>query len=577
MTEEDHGDMLEHHAPAETWDYRGFTADGWCGAAAALSEAERAVLQTTPGFQPLWESDRASETAFSHFSLLCPLVPGHEGFHGTYVGARRWSSRDFWSPRGLDAFDTSAWDWYLIWRNENGPRVFGPTARCSGRKEATTDDLQAVAQRYGALSSGGIDGEWWCSLWRDHADECKFHFVETLDYDFSEYEEPDEQATAVEESSENKYAYSLETADQELLSDYLSGDASEWELAERHYLVVDKVRELLAAQTTPAAREVALQRRLNRIHAQQVAMQNLLATQLKELGLEPLTLGDAILGEDPAEECARQGVGGDEKPEPSPHPPKSPPPEAVVMIQQRWQGWTLDTIGKNFGLSRERIRQILAKHGGPTAEQVRDRRAEIASAAERNCEAAVAADICGALDGRGPMTVAEMVAATGRDAEDVSRFWPRELSHLLLRAAGTYENRWSDEEVLDAIRDAALYEFPLTTNAYAELLSQGQIKGPSMPRIWQRFGSWTAACEAAGVVAGQPMRTNYQSRWTDDDLLQIVRRYLLDPNAPNSAHRFDEWKRAAAPEGPSFQTLRNRFGSWTEVKRRALAQEDGAT
>jgi hypothetical protein len=175
------------------------------------------------------------------------------------------------------------------------------------------------------------------------------------------------------------------------------------------------------------------------------------------------------------------------------------------------------------------------------------------------------------------MTVAEMVEATGRDAEDVSRFWPRKLSYLLLRAAGTNENRWSDEEVLNAIRDAALYEFPLTTNAYAELLSQGQIKGPSMPRIWQRFGSWTAACEAAGVVAGQTMRTNYQSRWSDDDLLQIVRRYLLDPNAPNSAHRFDEWKRTAAPDGPSFQTLRNRFGSWTEVKRRALAQEGGAT
>ena len=53
-------------------------------------------------------------------------------------------------------------------------------------------------------------------------------------------------------------------------------------------------------------------------------------------------------------------------------------------------------------------------------------------------------------------------------------------------------------------------------------------------------------------------------------------RYLLDPDSPNSAHRFDEWKRAFAPDGPSFQTLRNRFGSWTEVKRRALAQGDVA-
>ena len=98
-----------------------------------------------------------------------------------------------------------------------------------------------------------------------------------------------------------------------------------------------------------------------------------------------------------------------------------------------------------------------------------------------------------------------------------------------------------------------------------------------MPRIWQRFGSWTAACEAAGVVPGQTMRPHYQSRWSDDDLLQIARQYFLDPGAPNSAGRFDEWKRATVPDGPSFQTLRNRFGSWTEVKRRALAQGGQAT
>lgn len=254
-----------------------------------------------------------------------------------------------------------------------------------------------------------------------------------------------------------------------------------------------------------------------------------------------------------------------------------PPPHVAHMIERRWRGDTLDEIGVAHGVTRERIRQLLKKYGGPTSEQVRDRRVAILSAAERDRETAIATDVRRALRGCGPMTVAEVVEATGHDVDDVSRFWPRELSHLLLRPAGTNENRWSDEEVLDAIREAALYEFPLTTNAYSELLSQGQIKGASMPRIWQRYGSWTAACEAAGVVTGQAMRTNYQSRWTDDDLLQIVRRYLLDPSAPNSAHRFDEWKRAAVPDGPSFQTLRNRFGSWTELKRRALAQEDGAT
>ena len=59
-------------------------------------------------------------------------------------------------------------------------------------------------------------------------------------------------------------------------------------------------------------------------------------------------------------------------------------------------------------------------------------------------------------------------------------------------------------------------------------------------------------------------------RWSDHDLAEIVRQYLLDPDVPNSANRFDAWKRVNVPDGPSSQTVRNRFGSWTEAKRRAL-------
>ena len=253
-------------------------------------------------------------------------------------------------------------------------------------------------------------------------------------------------------------------------------------------------------------------------------------------------------------------------------PPPPAPAHVVRMIELRRSGRTLADIGKEFGVGRERVRQLLKKYGGPTAQEIRELRVAEALTAHRDHESAVGAHIRGALEGRGPMTVADVVEATGIDAGDVAKFWPQELAHLRLHTSASVENRWSDEAVLEAIREAGLYEFPLTTNAYSDLVSQGQVKGPSMPRIWQRFGSWTAACEAAGVVAGQTMRPHYESRWSDDDLLEIARQYLLDPDSPNSAHRFDEWKRECAPDGPSFQTLRNRFGSWTEVKRRALAQ-----
>ncbi len=253
-------------------------------------------------------------------------------------------------------------------------------------------------------------------------------------------------------------------------------------------------------------------------------------------------------------------------------PPPPAPPHVVDMIERRWRGDTLDQIGAAHGLTRERIRQLLKKHGGPSGDEIRELRAAEARSAQRAHEEAVTGAIREALDGRGPTTVGEMAEATGLDGGDIARHWPQDLAHLRLWGAGKGESRWSDEDICEALRQASAYEFPLTTSAYSELLQVGQINGPSVPRIGQRFGSWTAACAAAGVVAGDPWNREYESRWSDEDLLQIARAYILDPNAPSSAHRFDEWKREYAPDGPSAQTLRNRFGSWTEVKRRALAQ-----
>lgn len=252
--------------------------------------------------------------------------------------------------------------------------------------------------------------------------------------------------------------------------------------------------------------------------------------------------------------------------------PLPPAPAHVVqMIEFRWSGRTLDDIGKEFGVTRERVRQLMMKYGGPDAADVRRVQAERAEAEEQARASSIAEAVRGALTASGPVTAEDVASQTGIDSAEVARFWPQDLAHLRLWATGNYETRWSDDQVLDALREAAVFEFPLTTSAYTDLLAVGQIKGPSVSRIWQRFGSWTAACDAAGVVAGQTMRDHYQSKWSDHDLVQILQRYLLDPDAPNSAHRFDEWKRENLPDGPSFQTIRNRFGSWTAARQRALA------
>ena len=141
-------------------------------------------------------------------------------------------------------------------------------------------------------------------------------------------------------------------------------------------------------------------------------------------------------------------------------PPLPAPPHVAEMIERRWRGDTLDEIGVAHGVTRERIRQLLKKYGGPTADEVRERRAAHALEQQRDRVDAVAAAIRDVLDRRGPMTVAEIAEVTGYDAPEVSKGWPRTLEHLRLHASGNSENQWSDEAILQAIRDAALYEFP---------------------------------------------------------------------------------------------------------------------
>lgn len=251
-------------------------------------------------------------------------------------------------------------------------------------------------------------------------------------------------------------------------------------------------------------------------------------------------------------------------------PPPPPPARVAAMMELRRNGRTLDEIGKEFGVTRERVRQLMIKYGGPDSTSVRQAQTERVQSEEQVRGRVVSSTVRDVLSSSGPMSLAEVASTTGIEAAEVARHWPAELTHLRLWGTNGAESRWSDDKIMDAIREAAVYEFPLTANAYGRLLAVGQIQGPSVPRIGQRYGSWTAACEAAGVTAGRAVRNNYESRWSDNDLAEIVRQYLLDPDVPNSANRFDAWKRVNVPDGPSFQTVRNRFGSWTEAKRRAL-------
>ena len=138
-----------------------------------------------------------------------------------------------------------------------------------------------------------------------------------------------------------------------------------------------------------------------------------------------------------------------------------------------------------------------------------------------------------------------------------------------------------ESEAIVASRDRAraalpapsLMVKPLSHQNYTALLREGRVKGPSVARIVQLFGSWTAACNEVGVTSGEPLRTNYERTWTEDDLLNYVERFLRDTTFRGASHQFDQWRATVnqTEKVPSLGTVRNIVGgTWNDIRTQAL-------
>lgn len=123
---------------------------------------------------------------------------------------------------------------------------------------------------------------------------------------------------------------------------------------------------------------------------------------------------------------------------------------------------------------------------------------------------------------------------------------------------------YSDERIAaDLAAAAAELGEPLTASAYDGWQRQCDAASPAL--LIRRFGSWNAACAHAGVATNKTRSTS--RRWSDDDVVAIVARYLAEPGRTGSFADYAAW--AKEQDGvPSGATLRQRF-PWAEVKRRA--------
>lgn len=243
-------------------------------------------------------------------------------------------------------------------------------------------------------------------------------------------------------------------------------------------------------------------------------------------------------------------------------------PRDSQILARVLEGKNYEEIGAEIGLTRERVRQIIERHGWPKPSAVRREK-------RRNEERKIEENrvlVTGWLLDHPGATVDEIGSAVGLAPHDVEEATVPQVRHLVLVSGDrdgsrVRPHRWTRPEILDAIRRAAQTESPLSYARYDEIRVAHSIDGPSAIRILQIFDSWSAACREAGVQHGRRIRGTYTRRWTAEEMLDHLARFLRH-STTGSLDAYNAWSREH--DAPGGQTIRQQFGSWGEARTRAL-------
>jgi hypothetical protein len=240
------------------------------------------------------------------------------------------------------------------------------------------------------------------------------------------------------------------------------------------------------------------------------------------------------------------------------------------MALLREQGHSLDAIALSFGVSRERVRQILHTHGGPDSQRAADARRRRAEEQALACIEELLELWRAGEDPRGAAVVLGVQAAACRNA--IARFATefdraaRTASLARARAAKTY----SDGDIAAALTSVAVELGRVPSAKEYEALSR--VHGcPSLATVLKRMGGWTNAVRACGLIpVSTPARTRSR-RWTADACWTAVRRAVVELERIPTIVTYDRHA-AGRPDLPSSATLRNRLGRWSAITAQLAAE-----
>ena len=239
------------------------------------------------------------------------------------------------------------------------------------------------------------------------------------------------------------------------------------------------------------------------------------------------------------------------------------------FVKMRKAGFSYRAIGEKHGLSHERVRQVLHKHGDPSewarTPSVSKREAKIAEIEEW-------------LEANGPVARDQVLEQFGLTRAQLTQLIAEGLpSHRMLVSSRQNETTFSDDDIAGAMQNAwaEIQRINPSATGLSHVLYDRvrRESDPSAALLVSRFG-WENACATAGVPAGISLRpkATYTTRWTDADILAKVREYvdecMADDQRP-SYLGYDRWQQYDS-DAPSGTLVRNRMRdigllTWPEI------------
>jgi len=252
-------------------------------------------------------------------------------------------------------------------------------------------------------------------------------------------------------------------------------------------------------------------------------------------------------------------------------------------LQRRKDGASLEEIGGTLGVTRERARQIVSTY----TKYLEPEDAELLAAAGANRRKRSTKEAAG-LDRITAVNVATAVLNNpGISMSELERTYTlseASIRHILPKEIGKFidgfsvakqqrgSGRWSDDEIVTALKMAGTYAFPLSAPQYDELVTVGEVKGPGSQTVATRFGTWKRACRLAGVETTNMGREYYSQKWSWNEMVDCLVEYLLDPFTTGTSAGYESWREESVNDLPSLALLRNTFGSWADAVTYALVE-----